>query len=157
MKYKKVGVLAIQGSFAEHGNVLRKMGVDFVWVRDLATLKGITHLIIPGGESTTMTKLLKEFGMWDFLQLAIRLRSTNYAGQVNNKKLAILGTCAGAILISRLFSDVGFTVDRNAYGGQQSSFITKLESSGFTDLEEFLYGRHVLKMWMMVKLKFWLH
>ncbi len=70
MKNKKIGVLAIQGSFAEHGNVLRKMGVDFVWVRDLATLKGITHLIIPGGESTTMTKLLKEFGMWDFLQLA---------------------------------------------------------------------------------------
>ncbi len=46
-----------------------------------------------------------------------------------------MGTCAGAILISRLFSDVGFTVDRNAYGGQQGSFITKLESAEFTDLE----------------------
>lgn len=81
-----VGILALQGSFAEHAQVLERLGVGFVLVRDKATLEKITHLIIPGGESTTMTKLLKDFEMWEVIQLKIK-----------NGELRILGTCAGAI------------------------------------------------------------
>lgn len=115
-----VGILALQGSFVEHAEVLKKMGVNYVLVRDKKSLEGITHLIIPGGESTTMTKLLTKFGMWDFL-----------VQQITEKKINIFGTCAGAILISRLFPDAGFTVERNAYGGQQGSFVTVLASDLF--------------------------
>ncbi len=121
---EKVGILALQGSFAEHAQILKKMGVDFVLVREKETLKDITHLIIPGGESTTLENLLKTFGMWEALQLAI-----------NRKQLSVLGTCAGAILISKLFPDCGFMVQRNAYGAQQSSFVDNLESTVFENLE----------------------
>ncbi len=120
----KVGILALQGSFAEHAQVLECLGVDFVLVRDKDTLESITHLIIPGGESTTMTKLLKQFGMWEAIQSAI-----------SHKQLTILGTCAGAILISKLFPDCGFTVERNAYGAQQGSFVSDLVSEIFPGLE----------------------
>ncbi len=120
----KIGILAIQGSFAEHAQILEKIGVDFVLVRDLKSLEDITHLIIPGGESTTMTNLLQQFQMWEEIKSAIK-----------NKKLKILGTCAGAILISRLIPDCNFTVKRNAYGGQQSSFVTKLKSDKFSNLK----------------------
>ena len=61
----KIGILALQGSFAEHGEVLDLLETEYVWVRSLADLEGITHLIIPGGESGTMEKLLKEFKMWE--------------------------------------------------------------------------------------------
>ncbi len=120
----KIGILALQGSFAEHAQILDKIGAEYVLVRDKEILSNITHLIIPGGESTTMTNLLQKFGMWEVLQLAIE-----------KKELSILGTCAGAILISRLFPDCEFTVERNAYGGQQSSFVAELKSSKFSNLE----------------------
>lgn len=119
-----IGILALQGSFAEHAKILEKIGVDFVLVRDKEVLETITHLIIPGGESTTMTKLLKQFGMWEILEQ-----------RIFEKKIKILGTCAGAILISKLIPDCDFIVKRNAYGGQQSSFVATLKSEKFTDLE----------------------
>ena len=121
---KKIGVLAIQGSFAEHGEILKKLNVDFEFVRDKEMLQTITHLIIPGGESTTMTNLLKQFDMWEVLK-----------SQIKDHKSKIFGTCAGAILISRLFPNANFTVERNAYGGQQSSFVDKLDSETFSNLE----------------------
>ncbi len=119
-----IGILALQGSFAEHSEILRSLGVEFVLVREKETLKDITHLIIPGGESTTMMKLLRKFGMWDLL-----------VQQITKKKIKILGTCAGTILISKLIPDCGFRVERNAYGGQQSSFIAELDSKEFSNLQ----------------------
>jgi 5'-phosphate synthase pdxT subunit len=90
-----------------------------VWVRSLAELAGITHLIIPGGESGTMEKLLKEFKMWEEI--------------LNMKNLKIFGTCAGAILCEKLGADI--TIDRNAYGAQQESFTTDLNSPKFNNLK----------------------
>ncbi len=118
----KVGILALQGSFAEHGEVLDQLNVEYRWVRSFADLKGITHLIIPGGESSTMEKLLKEFGMWEEIQL-----------RMNNDELRIFGTCAGAILCEKFGADI--VIDRNAYGAQQDSFTTELTSSKFKNLK----------------------
>ncbi len=118
----KIGVLALQGSFAEHGEVLDLLGVEYVWVRSLADLEGLTHLIIPGGESGTMEKLLREFGMWETIQLSI-----------TNNQLRVFGTCAGAILCAKFGADI--TIDRNAYGAQQESFTTDLTSPKFKNLK----------------------
>ena len=109
---KTIGILAIQGSFSEHGTMLQSMGVDFVWVKDRATLEQITHLIIPGGESTTMRKLLHAFDMYE-----------NLESRIKNLEVKVFGTCAGAILLSD-FMDI--EVKRNAYGGQQESFTCDL-------------------------------
>lgn len=118
---QKIGVLALQGSFAEHGKMLQLLGKSFVWVRTVQDLSDLTHLILPGGESTTMTKLLKLFGMWDVL-----------VERIKKNELKIMGTCAGAILCERL--GMNTKIDRNAYGSQQSSFSVKLESDLFSDL-----------------------
>lgn len=120
----KIGILALQGSFAEHAKILERIGMEFVFVRDAESLESITHLIIPGGESTTMENLLKTFGMWTLL-----------AQRTKQRKIKILGTCAGAILIAKLFPDCGFIVQRNAYGSQQSSFVDNLELTVFENLE----------------------
>ena len=121
----KVGILALQGSFAEHGDVLDLLDIEYVWVRSLPDLAGITHLIIPGGESGTMEKLLKEFKMSE----EILLRSNPREGE----DLKIFGTCAGAILCQKFGADI--TIDRNAYGAQQESFTTDLTSPKFNNLK----------------------
>ena len=115
----KIGVLALQGSFAEHGEVLDLLEVEYRWVRSLQDLKNLTHLIIPGGESGTMEKLLKEFNMWEEI--------------VNAKNLKIFGTCAGAILCEKFGANI--VIDRNAYGAQQESFTTDLTSPRFKNLK----------------------
>lgn len=114
----RIGVLALQGDFAAHGVALTRCGVENVQVRkadELATLDG---LIVPGGESTTLLKLMDE---WGFVPA---LREFHAAGR------PIFGTCAGLILLAaevenpRQFS-LGFidaTVERNAYGRQRESF-----------------------------------
>ncbi len=116
-----VGILAIQGSFAEHAMILKKMRVDFIYVRSLDDLQNLTHLIIPGGESTTLTKLLKAYGIWDQLQK-----------RAENKTLKIFGTCAGAILCQQFGLDI--KVNRNGYGAQLNSFTTELTSEKFPNL-----------------------
>lgn len=118
----KVGILALQGSFAEHGHVLGRLSVDFIWVRTTEDLENLTHLIIPGGESTTMVKLLKMYGMWEVLK-----------DQIETGDLRIFGTCAGAILCQYLGMDI--EVERNAYGAQQGSFVDALESETFENLQ----------------------
>jgi len=115
---KKIGILALQGSFSEHAKMLASLKQKFVFVRSKQDLENITHLIIPGGESTTLEKLLKDFNIWKLLE---------------NKKINIFGTCAGAILCQKLGMDI--EIERNAYGGQQSSFIADLDSELFTELE----------------------
>ena len=117
----KVGVLALQGSFLEHIDILSRLGVQTTEVRLPVQLEGLDGLIIPGGESTTIGKLAVDFGLLEPLKKFGR-----------NK--AIWGTCAGAILLSKdahrsqpLLELMDITVDRNAYGRQIASFETDLD------------------------------
>jgi pyridoxal 5'-phosphate synthase pdxT subunit len=109
----KIGVLAVQGNFREHAAMLRRLGADVVEVRKPEQLEGIDGLVIPGGESTTFTRLMRLYGLDD----AIR----RFAGPV-------FGTCAGMIVLDRdHLGLVDLVVDRNAYGRQVASFETDLE------------------------------
>jgi len=117
-----IGVLALQGAFIEHERMLARLGVASREVRQRKHLAGIDGLIIPGGESTTMGKLLDVLGMTD------EVRALGRAG------LPIWGTCAGLIVLA---TDVGreqttlglldITVRRNAFGSQLDSFETDLD------------------------------
>ena len=112
----KIGVLAVQGNFREHAAMLRRLGADVVEVRLPEELDGLDGLIIPGGESTTITRLMRLYGLED----AIR----RFDG-------AVFGTCAGMILLDRNHLDlVDLEVDRNAYGRQVASFEADLELDG---------------------------
>ena len=112
----RVGVLALQGAFREHARALRAAGADVVEVRLPEQLEGLDGLVIPGGESTTITKLAALYG----LDTAIR----SFDGPV-------FGTCAGMILVDRAHLGlVDLEVDRNAYGRQVASFEADLELAG---------------------------
>src|SRR6187402_3427818 len=103
----RVGVLAVQGNFREHAAMLRRLGADVVEVRLPEQLDGLDGLVIPGGESTAIMRLAKLYG----LEEAIR----RFRG-------AVLGTCAGMILLDRKHLGlVDLEVDRNAYGRQVAS------------------------------------
>lgn len=121
MNKKQVGILAIQGSFIEHAVILKKLKIPFIFVRTRAEFKKITHLIIPGGESTTLTKLLNAFSWWQILKERL----------VNNQ-IKIFGTCAGAILCAKLGMNI--EVQRNGYGSQLESFTDQLDSNLFPGL-----------------------
>ena len=117
----KIGILALQGDFAEHSAVLQRLGVDSRQVRLPEHLEGLDGLIIPGGESTTIGKLAQAY---DLIQ-PIR----DFAAQH-----AVWGTCAGAILLSKdarrqqpLLELMDITVERNAFGRQVESFETDLD------------------------------
>lgn len=117
----KVGVLALQGSFEEHLNVLKGLGVETEAIRLPEQLNDLDGLILPGGESTTIGKLAVEYELLEPMRLF-------------GKDKAIWGTCAGAILLSKdahrsqpLLELMDITVDRNAYGRQIASFETKLD------------------------------
>jgi len=114
-----IGVLALQGDFREHANMTSALGVDVRLIRLPEDLTGVDGLIVPGGESTTMGKLMQSFG----LDQAITER-------FNSGTLAIYGTCAGMILLASEIQDrseqprLGFldvTVRRNAFGRQKES------------------------------------
>ena len=116
MKPLRIGVLAVQGNFREHVTMLRRLGADVVEVRKPGELEGLDGLVIPGGESTTFTRLMDLYG----LDEAVR----DFRGPV-------FGTCAGMIVLDRDhlgLVDVG--VRRNAFGRQVSSFETDLELPG---------------------------
>jgi len=122
----RIGVLALQGDFAEHLVMLRANGVDAVEVRTLADVDTVDGLVIPGGESTTIARLLIAFEMLEPLRERIR------AG------LPVWGTCAGAILLATdvpaLDRDpigvMDMTVERNAFGRQIQSFEADLDVTG---------------------------
>jgi 5'-phosphate synthase pdxT subunit len=126
----KVGVLALQGAFREHREVLDALGVEAVEVRTPAELGALDALILPGGESTTVGKLLESSGVRD--PLAARLADG----------LPVLGTCAGMILLAREvvdgrpdqqpFGAIDIAVRRNAYGRQRDSFEADLEIDGLS-------------------------
>ncbi len=110
--------MALQGDYAKHVEMVSRLGGHPVLVRKLDELQKCAGLIIPGGESTTMVKLLHKHRLWDGLA---------HFGQRN----PVFGTCAGLIILARelennLFRPMGFidiTVRRNAYGRQINSFI----------------------------------
>ncbi len=118
----KIGVLAVQGAFAEHMAVLKQLGIDAVEVRLPSDLDGISGLILPGGESTTMRKLIDT---WDLRQPILELARTG---------APIFGTCAGMILLSKEITDgdapvfplLDISVKRNAFGRQLESFESEL-------------------------------
>ncbi len=118
----RVGVLASQGAFAEHIAVLRQMGVEAIPVRLPKDLEGLDGLIIPGGESTTISRLMRSYDLMD------KIRDLAQNG------LPVLGTCAGMILLARNISDsdaeplgvMDIVVRRNAFGRQRESFETEL-------------------------------
>jgi pyridoxal 5'-phosphate synthase pdxT subunit len=112
----RIGVLALQGGFREHEQVLRALGADVVEVRLPEQLDGLDGLVIPGGESTTMTRLARIYG----LEEAIR-----------RFEAPIFGTCAGMILLDReRLSLIDLVVRRNAFGRQVASFEADLEIAG---------------------------
>jgi len=121
----RIGVLALQGAFAAHARVLTDLGAEAVEVRRPDQLDGVDALVMPGGESTTMSMLLESSGLFD--PLAKRLADG----------LPVLGTCAGMILLAvevvdgrpdqRSFGAIDLTVRRNAYGRQVDSFETDLD------------------------------
>jgi 5'-phosphate synthase pdxT subunit len=111
----KIGVLALQGNFREHAAMLRRLGADVVEVRKPEQLEGLDGLVIPGGESTTFTRLMQLYGLDEAV--------TRFAGPV-------FGTCAGMIVLDREHLGlVDLVVDRNAYGRQIASFEADLELS----------------------------
>ena len=117
----KIGILAIQGDFAEHIAMLKRLGVETAEVRLPEHLKGLDGLILPGGESTTIGKLADDFGLMEPLR---------QFGQSH----AIWGTCAGAIFLSKdvsrrqpLLGLMNIKVARNAFGRQVDSFEADLD------------------------------
>ncbi len=132
---KTIGVLALQGAFARHMEVLESLGALTVEVRNPDDLTGIDGLVIPGGESTTMSKMLVRW------ELIVPLR------KLLNDGLPVFGTCAGLILLAdhlvnwdnlpRL-GGLNITLARNAYGRQLDSFEASLEIRipGFPALSE---------------------
>jgi 5'-phosphate synthase pdxT subunit len=118
----KIGVLALQGAFKEHLDTLASIGVEGVRVREPADLEGVSALILPGGESTTMRHLIER---WGLRQPILDLAADG---------APILGTCAGMIVLSRsivggeepILPLLDVTVERNAFGRQLDSFETDL-------------------------------
>ncbi len=118
----KIGVLALQGAFREHISAFKKCGVKSIEIRLPRQLKEVDGLVIPGGESTTIHKLLDKYEFGSALRDFYR------------SKKPIFGTCAGLVLLARkvLNEDFGLglidiVVDRNAYGRQVDSFESNLE------------------------------
>jgi 5'-phosphate synthase pdxT subunit len=117
----KIGILALQGAFIEHEAILKDLGVDTVQVRLPDQLDGLQGLVIPGGESTTIGKLARDFNLLAPLR--------QFA-----QEQAVWGTCAGAIFLSKdihrhqpLLGLMDIVVERNAFGRQVASFETDLD------------------------------
>lgn len=121
-----IGVLGVQGDVSEHAAALERAGARAVWVRRPEDLDGIDGLVLPGGESTTLRRLLDYEGLID----AIRRRGA--------EGMPVFGTCAGAILLATEvtgaplphLSLVPMRVARNAYGRQRESFATDIDVQG---------------------------
>lgn len=119
---KKIGVLALQGAFVEHIQFLRKLDVDALSVRLPQELEGLDGLVIPGGESTAIAKLMQSYNLTKTIQ------------ELVSCGLPVFGTCAGMILLSKRASQlnserigaINIEVTRNAFGRQIDSFETDI-------------------------------
>ena len=127
MAKKTIGVLALQGAFQEHEQMLTRLGADYREIRQAADFTAdIAGLILPGGESTTQRKLMHSTGLLAPLQQRIR------------EDMPVMGTCAGLILLAQELSndeETGLStlpvrVKRNAYGRQLGSFATDISLAG---------------------------
>jgi len=125
----QIGILALQGDFAEHEVVLRRLGVAAVEVRLPEQLEGLSGIIIPGGESTTIAKLATSYGLIEPLRKF-------------GQDKAMWGTCAGAIFMSRdahrnqpLLQLMDITVERNAFGRQVDSFELDLDVPALLEID----------------------
>jgi 5'-phosphate synthase pdxT subunit len=126
---KKIGVLALQGDFREHVEILKKLGVEPVEVRSVEDLEGLDGLIVPGGESTAIGNLMAQSGLLD------GVRSFFYKGG------PVWGTCAGMVLAASattgprqpLLGLMNALVERNGFGRQVHSFEKELEIEGFEE------------------------
>lgn len=118
----KIGILALQGDFAEHINIIDKLGIQPIEIRQPAQLEALDCLIIPGGESTTMLKLMHSYNLFQPIK------------ELANNGLPIMGTCAGMVLLAKKVSNpdmntlalMDIEVKRNAFGRQLDSFETKI-------------------------------
>ena len=123
----KIGVLALQGDFREHAEILRKLGVEPVEVRDVGDLEDLAGIIVPGGESTVIGNLMVSSGLLD------GVRSFFYKGG------SVWGTCAGMVLAASattgprqpLLGLMNALVERNGFGPQVYSFEQDLDVEGF--------------------------
>jgi pyridoxal 5'-phosphate synthase pdxT subunit len=126
---ERIGVLALQGDVREHVEILKKLGVEPVEVRTVEDLVGLAGLIVPGGESTTIGKIMVESGLLD------GIRSFFYKGG------PVWGTCAGMVLAASattgprqpLLGLMNALVERNGFGRQVHSFEKELEIEGFEE------------------------
>ena len=128
---REVGVLALQGAFEAHQLVLRDLGVESVQVRTPADLEMVDALVMPGGESTTMSHLLQTSGLFDVIDARLK------------QGMPVFGTCAGMILLAkgvldgrsdqRSFGAIDIDVKRNAYGRQIDSFETDISLVGLVE------------------------
>lgn len=120
----KIGVLALQGAFEEHARSISNLGMEAVIVKLPQHLEGLDALIIPGGESTTISKLLSDYSLDDPIKALVK------------EGMPVLGTCAGMILLARDVVDdnkvptldiMDIGVRRNAYGRQVDSFEAEMD------------------------------
>jgi len=126
-----VGVLALQGAFEAHQHVLGELRFETVQVRTPSDLESVDALVMPGGESTTMSHLLLTSGLFDSIDTRLK------------QGMPVFGTCAGMILLAKgvldgrpdqlSFGAIDIDVKRNAYGRQIDSFETDIAVDGFVD------------------------
>jgi len=132
VRMKRIGILAVQGAFAEHKKSMELLGAEVFEIRQKADLtdQRMDGIILPGGESTVIGKLLKELDMFDKLK------------QLILEGVSVMGTCAGLILLakqisnddSRYLGTMDITVKRNAYGRQLGSFHTNGNFEGIGEI-----------------------
>lgn len=144
MAGKKIGVLALQGAFIEHEQALNKCGAQAVEVRSAQDLAEVEGLIIPGGESTTMGKLLVDYKLDQLITQRVE------------KGMPVWGTCAGMILMSKEIAGsdqfrlglMDISVKRNAFGRQVDSFETEVEVDGLGSTRAiFIRAPYVDRCW----------
>jgi 5'-phosphate synthase pdxT subunit len=137
MSRVKIGILAVQGDFEAHAEMLASMGVDTVQVRTSADVEGCNGLILPGGESTTQLQFLQEEGLYETIK---RFAADGHA---------VFGTCAGAILLATDVQNpkqdslglLDMTVLRNGYGRQIASDVFTANSTLKSDPLEMVFIR----------------
>ncbi|WP_341280374.1 pyridoxal 5'-phosphate synthase glutaminase subunit PdxT [Paenibacillus sp. FSL H8-0537] len=125
----KIGVLALQGAVAEHIRSLEAAGAEAVAVKQTSQLDELQGLVIPGGESTTIGKLIRQYGFLEAIQA------------FSEQSKPIFGTCAGMILLAERIEGqedahlklMDMTVERNAFGRQRESFETDLDIKGIAE------------------------
>ncbi len=118
-----IGILAIQGSVIEHKKILDNIGIRNIYVKDFDSIKKVDGIIIPGGESTTITKILRKKKLDEYIK---------------ENELPTFGTCAGAIVMSKeiigmnqyCMGLIDMKIQRNAYGRQRESFETEIDIKG---------------------------